>query len=82
MESLRGHRKIFHLDADLYSSILFVLMGLCSHLERGAVILFDDFNCAWHEFRAFHDFARASRLPYTVLGSAQCWRKVAIKVKT
>jgi hypothetical protein len=45
-------RKIVHLDADLFSSTLFVLSQLYPYLKPGDVLIFDEFNVPNHEFYA------------------------------
>jgi hypothetical protein len=40
------HRKniiVLHMDADLYSSALFVLISMHQYLRKGDVLMFDDF---------------------------------------
>ena len=51
--------KLILLDADLYSSTLFVLTTLAPLLQNGDILVFDEFNSPRHEFRAFCDFAQA-----------------------
>lgn len=51
--------KIIHLDADLYSATLFVLVTLHPHLQKGDVLIFDEYNVPTHEFAALRDFQRA-----------------------
>ena len=48
--------RVIHLDADLYSSTAFTLSQLYPYLQKGDVILFDEFNVALHEFKAFYEF--------------------------
>lgn len=49
-------QKVIHLDADLYTATAFVLSQLYPYLRKGDLILFDEFNVAMHEFKAFHEF--------------------------
>jgi O-methyltransferase len=49
-------RKIIHLDADLFSSTLFVLSQLYPYLKPGDVLIFDEFNVPNHEFYAMKIF--------------------------
>lgn len=49
-------RKVIHMDADLYSSTIFVLSQLYPFLTKGDIILFDEFNVPMHEFKAFLEF--------------------------
>lgn len=57
---------LLHVDCDLYSSTAFVLDALADKLQKGTVIVFDEyFNYpGWkqHEHKAFHEFvARTGR---------------------
>ena len=51
--------KIIHLDADLFSSTIFVLSQLYPYLKKGDIIFFDEFNVANHEFLAFKIFTES-----------------------
>jgi hypothetical protein len=51
--------KLILLDADLYSSTLFVLTTLAPFLRQGDLLVFDEFNSPRHEFRALCDFTRS-----------------------
>lgn len=75
-----GRRKLIHLDADMYSSTLYVLTMLAPHLRKGDILLFDEFGVPTHEFRAFTDFVSAYRLQYEVLGQVNNYLQVAIKL--
>lgn len=48
--------RVIHLDADLYSSTAFTLSQLYPFLQKGDLILFDEFNVALHEFKAYYEF--------------------------
>lgn len=49
-------RKVILLDADLYSATIFTLSQLYPFLRSGDVIMFDEFNVAMHEFKAYTEF--------------------------
>jgi len=70
--------RVIHIDADLYSSTLFVLCGLLPFLD-GAIVLFDEFDCVLDEFRALEDFCKAFRKRYSVLAVSDWCEKVAIQ---
>ena len=75
-----GKRKIIHLDADLYSSTLYVLTVLAPFIKKGDLLLFDEFNVPNHEFAAFQHFCKAYYLKYEVLAAVNNYYQVAIKV--
>ena len=54
--SLKGKQKLIHMDADLFSATLFALSQLYPYLEKGDIIMFDEFNVYGHEFMAFRYF--------------------------
>jgi hypothetical protein len=76
-------RKIIHMDADLYSSTLYVLALLSPCLEPGDIVIFDEFGSirmAQHEFRAFEDFTSAFQISTVRLGANELLETVALKV--
>ena len=73
---------VVHCDADLYTSTLFVLTTIHSLLVPGAIVMFDDFTTANHDFRAFHDYTTSYRRNYEVIGTAKpSFRKMAIRIR-
>lgn len=80
---LEGWRQpktvVIHLDADLYSSTLYVLTRLHDIVVNGAILIFDEFCTACDEFRAFENYVAAYRTPYRCLAaSTSDYRQVAI----
>jgi hypothetical protein len=79
----RERRLVVHIDADLYSSTMFVLTRLGTLFKRNDIILFDEF-LAWkyptHEFRAFCDFAASYRIKYRMVGASDSYARVAIEI--
>ena len=76
-------RTVIHLDADLYSSTLYVLTTLAPKLRPGDVILFDELGSAYgvtHEFRALEDFAASYRFRYRLLAGTRRYLQAAIEV--
>jgi O-methyltransferase len=76
----RGERLIVHLDADLYSSSLFVLTSLASLFRPGDLLIFDEFYGGVDEFRAFEDFCAAFPTPFTALAQARRYTQVAVRL--
>lgn len=76
-------RTVIHLDADLYTSTLYVLTTLAPRLRPGDVILFDELGSAYgvsHEFRALLDFATSYRFQYRLLAGTPRYLQAAIEV--
>jgi O-methyltransferase len=73
--------KILHMDADLYSSTLFVLTAITPYLNDGDIIFFDEFNVANHEFAAWNDYVRSYYVQYEVLGAVNNYYQIALKFK-
>ena len=55
---------VITLDADLYSSTIYVLRHLASHIKPGTFIYFDDMSRPEHEPRAFCEFMEESGLKF------------------
>lgn len=75
-----SRRLVIHLDADLYSSTLFVLTTLARFFKPGDIIFFDNFICSVDEYRAFENYVQAFRVKYEVLGAVQEYLRVCVKV--
>jgi O-methyltransferase len=73
-------RLVIHLDADMFTSTLFVLATLARVLKSGDILFFDEFSCPLDEYRAFEEFARSFRVRYEVLGAVQGYTRVCIKI--
>ena len=73
--------KVIHLDADLYSSTLFVLTTMSPYLRKGDILLFDEFNVPLHEFKAFTDWADSFYIKYTVIAEVNNYYQVAMRLE-
>lgn len=73
---------VVHLDADLYSSTLYVLTRLAPVLRAGDVLLFDEFAVPAHEFKAFTEFVHAYGIRYAVLGQANRFYQLAVQIES
>jgi len=76
-------RRIINMDADLYSSTLFVLTMLVPFLKAGDVLIFDELGSilrAHHEFRAFRDFCSAFRVSAEPIAADEALHTVAVRI--
>ncbi len=74
-------RKVIHMDADLYSSTLYVLTTISPFLKAGDIIFFDEFNVPLHEFKAFREWSSSYYLKYKVLGGVNNFYQVAVMIE-
>jgi O-methyltransferase len=74
-------RLVINLDADMFTSTLFVLTTLAPCLKSGDLIFFDEFSCPLDEFRAFEEFVRSFRVKYEVLAAVYGYTRVCIKIR-
>ena len=77
---LSKKRLVVHMDSDVYSSTLYVLMKLERILKAGDIIIFDEFAHPNHEYRAFRDFIRATGIKFRVIGATAVYYHVAIEI--
>ena len=74
-------RKVIHMDADLYTATLYVLTLLTPFLNKGDIIMFDEFNVPLDEFKAFKEWTESFYIEYEVLGEVNNYYQIAIKIK-
>lgn len=70
---------IVNVDADLYSSTIFVLRELRPYFQRGTFLYFDEMNHVEHEPRAFDEFMKESGLRFDGLCADQTLAFVAFQ---
>jgi len=75
------NRKLIHMDADIFSATIFTLSQLYKYLNDGDIILFDEFAVPTHEFVAFKIFTESFYIKYEVIGAANNYLFLAIKIK-
>jgi O-methyltransferase len=76
-----GRRPLMiHMDADLFSSTLFVLSTLGKYLKKGDIILFDEFNVPNHEYFAFKVFTESFYIKYKLLGAVNNYYQCAFEI--
>jgi hypothetical protein len=72
--------KVIHMDADLYTATLYVLTLITPYLNKGDIILFDEFNVPCHEYKAFTEWTESFYINYEVLGAVNNYYQVAIRI--
>lgn len=75
-----SRRKLIHMDADLYSSTLFVLTSIAPFLSKGDVIMFDEYAVPTHEFLALKNFTESYYCNLQPIGAANNYLFAAFKV--
>jgi len=73
-------RNVINMDADLYSSTLYVLGNIYPFIKKGDIIIFDEFGVPNHEFRAFKDFFNSFYVKYELLAASNNYYQIAIKI--
>jgi O-methyltransferase len=77
----KGRQKVLHLDADLYSSTLYILAKFDPFIEKGDVLIFDEFATpAKDEFQAFYDYYRSFNRKWKVIASRIKCNKIAVRI--
>ena len=80
LKELNNNRNIVLMDADLYSSTLYVITTIAPFLKKGDIIFFDEFAVPTHEFKAFHDFVQSYYFNLELIGAANNYYFTAFKV--
>lgn len=75
-----GHPIVAHLDADLYSSTLFVLFTIAPVLAPGDILILDDFPDTLHVFRALTDFLSAYPIRLRAIAKNTEMRRIVVRV--
>ena len=74
-------RKVIHMDADLYTSTLYVLTSLYPILKKDDIIIFDEFGVPTHEFKAFTEIVNSYKLKFRIIGAINNYLQLAIKLE-
>lgn len=75
-----GGQLVLHMDADLYSSTMFVLARMHSLLSPGTVLIFDEFNGPLDEFRAWEDYVHSHMRKYECLAQRNDYEQVVLRL--
>jgi len=73
-------RKVINMDADLYTSTLYVLTTIAPLLKSNDIIIFDEFGVPLHEFKAFIEFVNSFYINYEVIAAVNNYFQLAIKI--
>lgn len=73
-----NNRIIIHLDADLLSSTIYVLLKLDKFIGKGAILVFDEFR--GQEAAALNLYVRSSAKKYKILCARKDHVKVAVEI--
>jgi hypothetical protein len=74
-------RLVIHNDGDLFSSTLYTLATLDPILQKGSILIFDEFANPLHEWRAFYDYCSAFGRKCKALGAAgDYYTQVAMEI--
>lgn len=72
------NKKVIHIDCDLYSSTLFVLTTLAPYLNKGDILIFDEFITPTQEFKAFDDLCSSYYLEFELIGGQNNFHQTAV----
>lgn len=70
---------VINLDADLYSSTIYVLRALQSYIVPGTYIYLDEFNHRDHELRAFDEFMSETGMKFSLVGASRAMQHAVFK---
>lgn len=71
---------IVHLDADLYSSTIFVLKQLGPFFHNGTILIFDELFDREHELKAFNEFLDERRISIECLAATRTLTQAAFRI--
>jgi O-methyltransferase len=69
---------IIHMDADLYSSTLYILTTIKP--PPGSILVFDEFSAPMHEYKAFSEYVESHYARYNVIGRTVNYTQVAMEM--
>ena len=79
--ALKTKRKVIHMDADLFSATIFTLSQLYPYLQKGDIIMFDEFIVFDHEFLAFKYFTECFYVKLKPIAAQNNFHHAAFEVE-
>ncbi len=79
--ALKEKKKVIHMDADLFSATLFALSQLYPYLQKGDIIMFDEFNVYGHEFQAYRLFTECFYIKLRPVSAQNNFYHIAFEVE-
>ncbi|HXN86007.1 MAG TPA: TylF/MycF/NovP-related O-methyltransferase [Candidatus Binataceae bacterium] len=70
---------VINMDADLYSSSIYVLQKLRPLIVPGTYIYFDEFTDRFHELRAFAEFVDSTGMKFDLMAANSTFSRVVFK---
>lgn len=74
-----NNKLVIHMDADLFTSSLYVLMTIDKIIRRGSAIIFDDFN-PMDDFAALYHYSRSCGRNWRVVAAREGLGKLGIVI--
>jgi len=81
LEAREYDTLVAYLDADLYSSTIFVLRQLQERFRTGDLVIFGQLHQKYHELRALEEFLDESGLPFEPVLATLGLRHVAFRLR-
>jgi hypothetical protein len=72
-------RLVLNLDADLYSSTIFVMQTLAAAIRPGTIVIFDEFCDRLHELKAFDEFLETAQMRFRFVGGTENLEQAAFE---
>lgn len=69
------------MDADLFTSTIYVLTSLAPYIRKGDIIIFDEFNVPNHEFLAYKIFTDSFNVKFRLIGAVNNFFQVAFIIE-
>lgn len=76
-EFIESPQLVLFMDADLYSSTIYVLDYLKPYIKVGTLLYFDDFWDPMNERKGFEEFLKTSGMKFELVAAAYGMRQVA-----